>query len=71
MRLVEDEQRAFARAEVDERVEVGDVAVHREHGVADDERAPRAAVAQQRREVVEVVVAVDGDVGRARAGSRR
>ncbi len=63
VRLVDDEQRALACAEVDQRVDVGDVAVHREGGVGHDERAPRAAVAQQCGEVVEIAVTVDGDVG--------
>ena len=43
--------------------EVGDVAVHREHRVGDHERTPRAPVAQERREVVEIAVAIHRDIG--------
>ena len=60
--LVEHEQRSVAgAASAAEAVEVGEVAVHREDGVGDDERAPAAAPREQPVEVVEVGVAVDRD----------
>ena len=53
----------WSRAQLGERVDVGDVAVHREHGVADDERAAAVGpVAQQRVERAEVAVPVDRDL---------
>ena len=72
MGLVEHEQRAVARAHVEQLVDRRDVAVHREHGVADTTIARGArARAQQLVDVGGVAVAVDRDVGARRGGSRR
>ncbi len=69
VRLVEHEQRVLLRTDLDERGEVGDVAVHREDGVAHDERAPAAAVAEQVAQVFEVAVAVHRGVGAREAAA--
>ena len=61
MRLVDDEQCALACAQLDSVCEVDDIAVHREHRVGHDQRAPRATLAQPGREVIEIAVPVDGD----------
>ena len=44
---------------VEQRIDVGGVAVHREHGVAHDDRAPLAARGEHGIEVLEVTVAED------------
>ncbi len=59
MGFVHDEERLFAFAQLHEPCDVGEITVHREHGVAYHQRAAVAAVVQQRSEVIEVVVAVD------------
>ena len=73
--LVEHEQRPVAAAAVDELVHRRDVAVHREHGVGDDDGAPagraRSASVQRPVEVVDVAVAVDRPRRRGPGGCRR
>ena len=71
MGLVEHEQGIVAGREQAERVEVGAVAVHREDGVGDDERAPAFAARQQPVEVLEVGVPVHLERRREKAGNRR
>ena len=69
--LVERRAARRGRAQsVDEAVDVGDVAVHREHGVGDDERAPAVARSREQRvERVEVAVRVHRDLGPGEAGA--
>ncbi len=68
--LVEDEQRAVVRADLDEAVDVGEVAVHREHGVAHHERAPAfGPVVEQRVERSQVAVREHRDLAAGEAGA--
>ena len=61
--LIEDEESVVAPAEVDELGEGGDVTVHGEDGVGDDDGRPGGGggVRQQLLQVVHVAVAVDGE----------
>ena len=73
VRLVEHEQRAVVRAKLGELVDRRvSPSIENTVSVTTIVRRPtRRRVVQQRVDVVDVAVAVDGDVGSRRAGSRR
>ena len=68
--LVDHEQCTVAGRQLEQAVDVGEVAVHREHGVGDDERhgalGPGGSTRSSER--VEVAVRVDGDLGTREPG---
>ena len=66
VRLVDDHAGVVAAGELDDLGQRGDVAVHREHAVGDDQRAAPLGLAQAPREVVDVAVLVDEGLGPGR-----
>ena len=71
--LVDHEPRAEALAQVADRRQRGDVALHREHAVDDDEDAAAVAgrLLERALELVHAVVAEGAQLRARRAGSRR
>src|SRR4051794_17229637 len=63
VRLVDDDAAVVVTGELDDAGERGDVAVHREHGVGDDQRCTTRGFLQRPLEVVEVAVVVDHRLG--------
>ena len=62
VRLIEDEEGVVAPAECDELVEGGDITIHGEDGIGDDDGGHGGVAArQQLSQMVHVTVAVDGE----------
>ncbi len=64
--LVDDEEGGFPGAQVEERIDVDEVAVHREDGVGDHQGAASTTPAEQCREMVEIAMSVDRHIRGAR-----